>query len=147
MQIEGVLSGTLSYIFNTWQQGQRFSDVVAQAKALGYTEPDPREDLSGQGLRATGEGLGWTARDWHSREAIGTDWSTSAGLTISPSHCSCKVPSLQHCPARHPCTAQLLSPLPQSLLTALSSPSHEPRPHALRPLACLLYTSPSPRDS
>ena len=45
--IEGILSGTLSYIFNTWQPGQPFSEVVMKAKELGYTEPDPREDLSG----------------------------------------------------------------------------------------------------
>ena len=45
--IEGIFSGTLSYIFNTWQPGQPFSAVVAQAKQLGYTEPDPRDDLSG----------------------------------------------------------------------------------------------------
>jgi homoserine dehydrogenase len=45
--IEGILSGTLSYIFNTWQPGQPFSEVVLKAKELGFTEPDPREDLSG----------------------------------------------------------------------------------------------------
>ena len=46
--IEGVLSGTLSYIFNTFRTGMAFSTVVADAKAKGYTEPDPREDLSGR---------------------------------------------------------------------------------------------------
>ncbi|GBG00404.1 homoserine dehydrogenase [Raphidocelis subcapitata] len=46
-RIEGILSGTLSYIFNTWAPGQAFSSVVGAAKELGYTEPDPREDLSG----------------------------------------------------------------------------------------------------
>lgn len=45
--VEGVLSGTLSYIFNTWRPGMRFSEVVADAKARGFTEPDPRDDLSG----------------------------------------------------------------------------------------------------
>jgi aspartokinase/homoserine dehydrogenase 1 len=45
--IEAVLSGTLSYIFNTFREGVAFSEVVRQAKALGYTEPDPRIDLSG----------------------------------------------------------------------------------------------------
>ena len=45
--IEGIFSGTLSYIFNTWAPGQPFSAVVAAAKAQGYTEPDPRDDLSG----------------------------------------------------------------------------------------------------
>ncbi|MEZ4393827.1 MAG: bifunctional aspartate kinase/homoserine dehydrogenase I [Polyangiales bacterium] len=46
-RIEGVLSGTLSYVFNVWDGSTRFSEVVRQAKALGYTEPDPRDDLSG----------------------------------------------------------------------------------------------------
>ena len=45
--IEGIFSGTLSYIFNTFGEGQNFSDVVKTAKELGYTEPDPRDDLSG----------------------------------------------------------------------------------------------------
>ena len=46
-QIEGVLSGTLSYVFNTFDGSRSFSDVVREAKRLGYTEPDPRDDLSG----------------------------------------------------------------------------------------------------
>jgi aspartokinase/homoserine dehydrogenase 1 len=47
-RIEGVFSGTLSYIFNTFAAGGApFSTVVAEAKRLGYTEPDPRDDLSG----------------------------------------------------------------------------------------------------
>ena len=48
VKIEAVLSGTLSYIFNTFSSGDlRFSRVVRDAKARGYTEPDPRDDLSG----------------------------------------------------------------------------------------------------
>ena len=47
LRVEGVLSGTLSYIFNTLAPGVPFSAVVAGAKAAGYTEPDPRDDLSG----------------------------------------------------------------------------------------------------
>ena len=46
-EIEGVLSGTLSYIFNTLNPQKRFSEVVIEAKNKGYTEPDPRDDLSG----------------------------------------------------------------------------------------------------
>lgn len=46
-KIEAVLSGTLSFIFNTFTVGKRFVDVVKEAKAKGYTEPDPRDDLSG----------------------------------------------------------------------------------------------------
>ena len=46
-KIEGVLSGTLSYIFNNFKAGVKFADIVQEAKVKGYTEPDPREDLSG----------------------------------------------------------------------------------------------------
>jgi bifunctional aspartokinase / homoserine dehydrogenase 1 len=45
--IEGVLSGTLSYLFNCYTSEQSFSEVVKEAKNRGYTEPDPRDDLSG----------------------------------------------------------------------------------------------------
>jgi aspartokinase/homoserine dehydrogenase 1 len=47
LKIEAILSGTLSYIFNTWDGSQKFSEVIKQAKDLGYTEPDPRDDLNG----------------------------------------------------------------------------------------------------
>ncbi len=47
LSIEGVLSGTLSYLFNTYDGRQPFSALVRHARELGYTEPDPREDLSG----------------------------------------------------------------------------------------------------
>jgi aspartokinase/homoserine dehydrogenase 1 len=46
-RIEGIFSGTLAYLFNTWDGSQPFSEVVKHAKSLGYTEPDPRDDLSG----------------------------------------------------------------------------------------------------
>ncbi|HET7202669.1 MAG TPA: bifunctional aspartate kinase/homoserine dehydrogenase I [Steroidobacteraceae bacterium] len=46
-RIEGMFSGTLAYLFNTWDGKRSFSDVVREAKSLGYTEPDPRDDLSG----------------------------------------------------------------------------------------------------
>ena len=47
IKIEGVLSGTLSYIFNSLDGTRSFSDIVREAHALGFTEPDPREDLCG----------------------------------------------------------------------------------------------------
>ncbi|MDQ2658326.1 MAG: bifunctional aspartate kinase/homoserine dehydrogenase I, partial [Bacteroidota bacterium] len=47
ISIEGVLSGTLNYIFSAFTEGRKFSDVVREAKMKGYTEPDPRDDLSG----------------------------------------------------------------------------------------------------
>lgn len=49
-RMEGVLSGTLSYLFNTFAPGQRFSALVADARRRGFTEPDPRDDLSGMKL-------------------------------------------------------------------------------------------------
>jgi aspartokinase/homoserine dehydrogenase 1 len=45
--IEAVLSGTLSFIFNSMRDGVSFSQAVLDAKSRGYTEPDPRDDLSG----------------------------------------------------------------------------------------------------
>jgi aspartokinase/homoserine dehydrogenase 1 len=48
VRIEGVLSGTLSYLFNRFDAETPFSALVAEAHRLGFTEPDPREDLSGQ---------------------------------------------------------------------------------------------------
>ena len=47
LKIEGVLSGTLSYLFNSFGDGKPFSSIVRQAREQGYTEPDPRDDLSG----------------------------------------------------------------------------------------------------
>ena len=46
-KIEGILSGTLSFIFNSFSKENPFSEVVKFAKEKGYTEPDPREDLNG----------------------------------------------------------------------------------------------------
>jgi aspartokinase/homoserine dehydrogenase 1 len=45
--IEGILSGTLSYLFNAFDGDRPFSDILIQAKEAGFTEPDPRDDLSG----------------------------------------------------------------------------------------------------
>lgn len=48
LRIKAVLSGSLNFIFNHFTEGVAFSDVVAQARREGYTEPDPRIDLSGK---------------------------------------------------------------------------------------------------
>ena len=48
LRIEAVLSGTLNYIFNTISRDIPFSETVRMAKAEGYSEPDPRIDLSGK---------------------------------------------------------------------------------------------------
>ncbi len=47
-RIRGVFSGSLSYLFNTYSESElSFSEILQQADAMGYTEPDPREDLCG----------------------------------------------------------------------------------------------------
>jgi aspartokinase/homoserine dehydrogenase 1 len=46
-RIEAVLSGTLNFVFNQYDGARPFSEVVRQAQLEGYTEPDPRLDLSG----------------------------------------------------------------------------------------------------
>jgi homoserine dehydrogenase len=46
-QIEGLLSGTLGYVLSEVSKGVAFSRAVRNAMDRGYTEPDPREDLSG----------------------------------------------------------------------------------------------------
>lgn len=45
--IDGMLSGTLAWLFNRYDGSVPFSQLVREAQALGYTEPDPRDDLSG----------------------------------------------------------------------------------------------------
>lgn len=45
--IDGMLSGTLAWLFNRFDGSVPFSALVREARALGYTEPDPRDDLSG----------------------------------------------------------------------------------------------------
>lgn len=52
LRIEGVFSGTMSYLFNNFSPADgsgrgTWSEAVQKAKALGYTEPDPRDDLNG----------------------------------------------------------------------------------------------------
>jgi bifunctional aspartokinase / homoserine dehydrogenase 1 len=47
-RIEGMLSGTLGYVLSAVGEGQPFSVALREAMARGYTEPDPREDLSGR---------------------------------------------------------------------------------------------------
>lgn len=47
IKIEAVLSGTLNYIFNNFQEINTFHEIVTKAVDLGYTEPDPKIDLCG----------------------------------------------------------------------------------------------------
>ncbi len=46
-RIDGIFSGTLAYLFNRFDGSEPFSSIVSSARDQGYTEPDPRDDLSG----------------------------------------------------------------------------------------------------
>ncbi|MDX1640471.1 MAG: hypothetical protein R3220_02150 [Balneolaceae bacterium] len=48
VEISGVLSGTMTYLFSELDKGNSFSKSVIKARSLGYAEPDPRDDLSGE---------------------------------------------------------------------------------------------------
>ncbi|HEY4800787.1 MAG TPA: bifunctional aspartate kinase/homoserine dehydrogenase I, partial [Bacteroidia bacterium] len=51
IRIEAVLSGTFSYVLNNYSGEKTFSEVIRKAQELGYTEPDPRDDLNGEDFR------------------------------------------------------------------------------------------------
>ena len=63
-RIAGTFSGTLGYVMTGLQAGRPFSEVVREAHQLGYTEPDPRDDLGGVDVARKAlilaRGLGWT---------------------------------------------------------------------------------------
>ncbi len=46
-KVEAVLSGTLNYLFSSYDTSKSFANIIKEAKDLGYTEPDPRLDLKG----------------------------------------------------------------------------------------------------
>ncbi|OOG60946.1 homoserine dehydrogenase [Rhodanobacter sp. B05] len=48
LTLEGVFSGSLSWLFNQYDGSRPFSALLREARQLGYTEPDPRSDLSGE---------------------------------------------------------------------------------------------------
>ena len=53
MKFSGILSGSLSYIFGKLDEGMSFSEATTLAREMGYTEPDPRDDLSGMVWRVS----------------------------------------------------------------------------------------------
>lgn len=69
LSVEGVLSGTLAWLFDAYDGSRPFSALVAQAQAMGLTEPDPRDDLSLEDVRrkllvlARAAGIAIEARD------------------------------------------------------------------------------------
>jgi homoserine dehydrogenase len=62
-RINGTFSGTLGYVMSGLQEGKPFSAIVREAHRLGYTEPDPRDDLGGVDVARKAlilaRGLGW----------------------------------------------------------------------------------------
>jgi aspartokinase/homoserine dehydrogenase 1 len=54
MRVEGCVSGTLGFLFTQLSLGRPFSEAVREAMAKGYTEPDPRDDLSGRDVARKG---------------------------------------------------------------------------------------------
>jgi aspartokinase/homoserine dehydrogenase 1 len=75
-RIEGIFSGTLSHLFNNLDGSRPFSTLVQEALELGYTEPDPREDLSGKDVArkllilARQMGLKMDLRDVHTENLV-----------------------------------------------------------------------------
>lgn len=62
-RITGTFSGTLGYVMTGLQEGKPFSTIVREAHRLGYTEPDPRDDLGGVDVARKAlilaRGIGW----------------------------------------------------------------------------------------
>ena len=54
LRIEGAVSGTLGFVLSAVSEGRRFSEAVREAMDRGYTEPDPRDDLSGRDVARKG---------------------------------------------------------------------------------------------
>jgi aspartokinase/homoserine dehydrogenase 1 len=84
LSIEGIFSGTLAYLFNRFDGSEPFSALVRKAKELGYTEPDPRDDLSGldvaKKLVILAREIGWPA----TVETVKLESLVPAGLASIP---------------------------------------------------------------
>ncbi len=81
-RVQGSFSGTLGYIMTAIEEGMAFSKAVLRAKELGYTEPDPREDLSGRDVARKAlilaRTLGWKAEmaDIRVQSLFPEEWTT-----------------------------------------------------------------------
>lgn len=72
-EISGVASGTMTFLFTQLQNGTLFSEAVLQAKKDGYSEPDPRDDLSGEDVARKFLILGRTSGYKFERDQIRVD--------------------------------------------------------------------------
>ncbi|OOG48080.1 homoserine dehydrogenase [Rhodanobacter sp. C01] len=79
LTLEGVFSGSLSWLFNQYDGSRPFSALLSEARKLGYTEPDPRSDLSGEDVARK---LLIIARN--AGFALGTDEVDVQGLVPEP---------------------------------------------------------------
>ena len=81
-RVQGSFSGTLGYIMTAIEEGMAFSKAVLRAKELGYTEPDPREDLSGRDVARKAlilaRTLGWKVEmaDIRVQSLFPEEWAT-----------------------------------------------------------------------
>ncbi|MDQ3040378.1 MAG: homoserine dehydrogenase, partial [Pseudomonadota bacterium] len=82
--IAGVLSGSLAWLFNHYDGLRPFSGFVSQAREAGYTEPDPRVDLSGEDVRRKLLILARTAGYPLRADAVQVDSLVPAALAALP---------------------------------------------------------------
>lgn len=90
--IEGLLSGSLSYVLGRLHEGVRFSAAVAEARARGYTEPDPRDDLGALDVArklvilAREAGVALEPEAVSVRPLVGADWNPDAPDAATDRH-------------------------------------------------------------